>query len=109
MIPARARPYPAQREGAQQASTGKRPAIVRVSLLANSMAFYLAMAGLADLAVNGEPEADMPTTNHDDIELVAGDAWHIVGTLLDKGGNRLDLTNASIAGHCSIRAARQLE
>ena len=39
----------------------------------------------------------MPTTNHGDIELVAGDAWCIVGTLLDKGGNPLDLTNALIA------------
>jgi hypothetical protein len=39
----------------------------------------------------------MPTTNHGDIELVGGDAWCIVGTLLDKGGNPLDLTNASIA------------
>ena len=38
----------------------------------------------------------MPTTNHGDIELVAGDAWCIVGTLLDKGGKPLDLTNASI-------------
>jgi len=39
----------------------------------------------------------MPTTNHGDIEFVAGDAWHIVGTLVDRGGNPLDLTNASIA------------
>ena len=39
----------------------------------------------------------MPTTDHDDANLVAGDDWHIVGTLLDKDGNPLDLTNASIA------------
>ena len=40
----------------------------------------------------------MPTTEHDDYTLVAGDDWHIVGTLLSKDGNPLDLTNASIAG-----------
>lgn len=39
----------------------------------------------------------MPTTPHGDVELVAGDEWRMVGTLLDRGGNPLDLTNASIA------------
>ena len=39
----------------------------------------------------------MPTTNRDPAKLVAGDDWHIVGTLLDRAGNPLDLTNASIA------------
>jgi len=32
---------------------------------------------------------------HDDIEMRAGDAWEIDGTLLDEGGAALDLTNAS--------------
>jgi hypothetical protein len=39
----------------------------------------------------------MPTTNRDPAKLVAGDDWHVVGTLLDRAGNPLDLTNASIA------------
>jgi hypothetical protein len=33
----------------------------------------------------------MPT-HHDDIELVIGDEWLIVGTLLDENGQPLDLT-----------------
>jgi len=39
----------------------------------------------------------MPSTDRDPAKLVAGDDWHIVGTLLDRAGNPLDLTNASIA------------
>jgi hypothetical protein len=39
----------------------------------------------------------MPTTDHDDTNFVAGDDWRIGGTLLDRDGNPLDLTNASIA------------
>ena len=41
-------------------------------------------------------DADMPTTDHD-TNFVAGDDWRIGGTLLDRDGNPLDLTNASIA------------
>jgi hypothetical protein len=39
----------------------------------------------------------MPSTDNDPAKLVAGDNWHIVGTLLDRAGKPLDLTNASIA------------
>ena len=39
----------------------------------------------------------MPTTDHEDTNFVAGDDWHIGGSLLDRNGDPLDLTNASIA------------
>ena len=39
----------------------------------------------------------MPTSDQDDTNFVAGDDWRIGGTLLDRDGNPLDLTNASIA------------
>jgi hypothetical protein len=39
----------------------------------------------------------MSTTDHDDTDFVAGDDWRIGGTLLDRDGNPLDLTNTSIA------------
>jgi len=39
----------------------------------------------------------MPTSDQDDTNFVAGDDWRIDGTLLDRDGNPLDLTNASIA------------
>ena len=39
----------------------------------------------------------MPTPDHDDTNFVAGDDWCIGGTLLDRDGNPLDLTNTSIA------------
>lgn len=39
----------------------------------------------------------MESTDNDPAKLVAGDDWHIVGTLLDRAGNPLDLINASIA------------
>ena len=41
-------------------------------------------------------DADMPTTDPDNTNFVAGDDWRIGGTLLDRDGNPLDLTNASI-------------
>jgi hypothetical protein len=42
-------------------------------------------------------DTSMPTTDDDDAHFVAGDDWHIDGTLLDRDGNPFDLTNASIA------------
>ena len=39
----------------------------------------------------------MPSIDFDPATLVAGDDWHIVGTLLDRAGNPVDLTYASIA------------
>ena len=41
-------------------------------------------------------DADMPTTDPDNTNFVVGDDWRIAGTLLDRDGNPLDLTNASI-------------
>ena len=41
-------------------------------------------------------DADMPTTDPDNTNFVAGDDWCIGGTLLDRDGNPLDLMNASI-------------
>lgn len=38
----------------------------------------------------------MPTTDPENTDLVVGDDWRIGGTLLDRDGNPLDLTNASI-------------
>ena len=37
----------------------------------------------------------MPS-HHPDIELVAGDDWSIVGTVLDDSGNPLDLTGSTL-------------
>jgi hypothetical protein len=39
----------------------------------------------------------MPTIGQGDAPLVAGEAWHILGELLDRYGKPLDLTDASIA------------
>jgi hypothetical protein len=42
-------------------------------------------------------DTSMPTTDDDEADFVAGDDWDIDGTLFDRDGNPLDLTNASIA------------